>query len=177
MFLRSVRFSGVFLAGALLVTFDAFADKPASRHFAAVLTGDQEVPPRVTPASGRANFQLSPDGLQLRYQLIVHRIDNVVAAHIHSPAPAGTNTGVVVFLAGNFTPGGGRSNGLLATGTITASDLINSLAGQPLSALIDSMRAGTAYVNVHTNDGVAPTNQGPGDFPGGEIRGQIRSTP
>jgi hypothetical protein len=27
---------------------------------------------------------------------------------------------------------------------------------------------------VHTNDGVAPTNTGPGDFPGGEIRGQIR---
>jgi len=30
-----------------------------------------------------------------------------------------------------------------------------------------------AYANVHTNDGVAPTNTGPGDFPGGEIRGQI----
>jgi len=36
------------------------------------------------------------------------------------------------------------------------------------------MRAGNTYVNVHTNDGVAPTNTGPGDFPGGEIRGQIR---
>jgi hypothetical protein len=27
---------------------------------------------------------------------------------------------------------------------------------------------------VHTNDGVPPTDTGPGDFPGGEIRGQIR---
>jgi hypothetical protein len=27
---------------------------------------------------------------------------------------------------------------------------------------------------VHTNDGVAPPDTGPGDFPGGEIRGQIR---
>jgi hypothetical protein len=27
---------------------------------------------------------------------------------------------------------------------------------------------------VHTNDGVAPPNTGPGDFPGGEIRGQVR---
>jgi len=26
---------------------------------------------------------------------------------------------------------------------------------------------------VHTNDGVAPTNTGPGDFPGGEIRDQV----
>ena len=28
-------------------------------------------------------------------------------------------------------------------------------------------------VNVHTDNGVAPANTGPGDFPGGEIRGQI----
>src|SRR5205807_7617422 len=26
----------------------------------------------------------------------------------------------------------------------------------------------------HTNDGMAPPNTGPGDFPGGEIRGQLR---
>ena len=32
---------------------------------------------------------------------------------------------------------------------------------------------GGAYTNVHTNDGVDPANTGPGDFPGGEIRGQI----
>ena len=30
-----------------------------------------------------------------------------------------------------------------------------------------------AYVNVHTNDGVAPPNTGPGEFPGGELRGQL----
>jgi hypothetical protein len=36
-----------------------------------------------------------------------------------------------------------------------------------------AIEAGDAYVNVHTNDGVAPTNTGPGDFPGGEIRGQL----
>src|SRR5262249_21762909 len=35
-------------------------------------------------------------------------------------------------------------------------------------------RGGNTYVNVHTNDGVPPANTGPGDFPGGEIRGQIR---
>ena len=33
--------------------------------------------------------------------------------------------------------------------------------------------SGNAYVNVHTNDGVDPPNTGPGDFPGGEIRGQV----
>ena len=63
---------------------------------------------------------------------------------------------------------------MLATGTITAADLVGPLAGQPLSALIEEMPAGNTYVNVHTDDGVAPPNTGPGDFPGGEIRGQIR---
>jgi hypothetical protein len=37
------------------------------------------------------------------------------------------------------------------------------------------IRSGNAYVNVHTSDGVGPPNQGPGDFPGGEIRGQLGS--
>ena len=36
-----------------------------------------------------------------------------------------------------------------------------------------AMRAGNTYVNVHTNDGAAPPNTGPGDFPGGEVRGQL----
>src|SRR5207249_402096 len=38
----------------------------------------------------------------------------------------------------------------------------------------DTPASGNAYVNVHTNDGMAPPNSGPGDFPGGEIRGQLR---
>src|SRR2546427_49150 len=52
--------------------------------------------------------------------------------------------------------------------------LIGPLAGHPFSDLIAAMSAGGTYVNVHTNDGVDGINTGPGDFPGGEIRGQIR---
>jgi hypothetical protein len=33
-----------------------------------------------------------------------------------------------------------------------------ALAGITLSDLISAMRAGNTYTNVHTNDGVAPTN-------------------
>ena len=36
------------------------------------------------------------------------------------------------------------------------------------------MSTGNAYVNLHTSDGVAPDNTGAGDFPGGEIRADIR---
>jgi len=105
--------------------------------------------------------------------LIVANINNVVAAHIHSGA-AGVNGPVVAFLAGPFPAGSGRTDGVLAEGTITAANLVGPFAGHPLSHLVEAMRAGNTYVNVHTNDGVAPTNTGPGDFPGGEIRGQIR---
>jgi len=118
-------------------------------------------------------FQLNADGTELSYRLISSNIDNVIASHIHL-APAGTNGNIVVFLFGTVAAGGGAQDGVLATGTITAANLINALAGQPLSALIDRMDSGGAYVNVHTNDGVGSTNTGAGDFPGGEIRGQIQ---
>ena len=158
---------------ALVATQSAAADVPAPLNFVAHLTGASEVPSHETPAVGEVKFQLSPDGTQLEYRLISSNIHNVIASHIHL-APAGVNGPFTVFLFGNVPPGGGRTDGVLAHGTITAANLIGPLAGHPLSELIAAMQAETTYVNVHTNDGVAPTNTGPGDFPGGEIRGQIR---
>jgi CHRD domain len=134
--------------------------------------GAQEVPARDTLAQAQAIFRLSDDGQSLDYMLIASNIDNVVQSHIHL-GPPGVNGNIVVFLYGLVPAGGGRQDGVLATGTITAANLINDLAGQPLSALVAAMRSGNAYVNVHTNDGVAPPNTGPGDFPGGEIRADI----
>ncbi len=160
------------LVGPLVLLMGSAA-QAADRNFIAVLSGDGEVPPRETRARGVAKFQLSYDGSTLSYQLNVANIHNVVASHIHVGA-ANVNGPVVAFLAGPFPPAGGRSDGVLAKGTITAASLRGPLAGQPLSALIAEMRAGNTYVNVHTDNGVAPPNTGPGDFPGGEIRGQIK---
>ena len=141
-------------------------------NFRTHLNGDGEVPVRLTNAQGQALFKLSDDGTELHSKLIVANINNVVQAHIHL-APPGVNGNIVVFLYGLVPPGGGRTSGVLAEGTITSANLINDLAGHPLSDLIAAMEAGNAYVNVHTNDGVGAVNTGPGDFPGGEIRGQI----
>ena len=155
--------------GLLVLAGSAFAKESKTGG----LSGAEEVPARDTKARGNALFELSDDGLTLSFKLIVANIDNVVAAHIHIGA-AGVNGPVVLFLFGNAPPGGGTVNGILNQGTATAANLVGPLTGQPLSALIDAIEAGNAYVNVHTNDGVAPPNEGPGDFPGGEIRGQIR---
>jgi hypothetical protein len=62
---------------------------------------------------------------------------------------------------------------VLAEGTFAAADLVGPLSGHALSDLIAAVEAGDAYVNVHTNDGQDGINTGPGDFPGGEIRGQL----
>jgi hypothetical protein len=37
-----------------------------------------------------------------------------------------------------------------------------------LAAVVEAMRSGNAYVNVHTDDGVDPADTGPGDFPDSE---------
>jgi len=172
-----MRRLGILLAATLLATgalaASAVASPPAATNLIAILSGDDEVPARDTLARGVAVFRLSDDGASLSYRLIVANIDNVVASHIHVGA-AGVNGPVVAFLAGNFPAGGGRTSGVLAEGTITAANLVGPLAGQPLAVLVAAMNAGGTYVNVHTNDGVSPTNSGPGDFPGGEVRGQIR---
>lgn len=168
--MRKLRFIGLALILALAAFSTATAD---NRNFTAHLIGGEEVPARDTRAVGQAIFQLSKDGTELRYRLIASNIENVVAAHIHVGA-VGTNGPVVLFLYGNAPAGGGRTDGVLSSGTATAADLVGPLAGQPLDALVTALREGNAYVNVHTNDGVDPTNTGPGDFPGGEIRGQIR---
>ena len=152
----------------------ASANAPEAKNFVAHLAGANEVPARDTRAQGEIKLQLSADGKALEYRIISSNISNVFASHIHI-APVGVNGGIVVFLFGSVPPGGGRTDGVLAAGTITAANLINALAGRPLSDLIDSIRVGHAYANVHTNDGVDGINTGPGDFPGGEIRDQIRT--
>ena len=147
----------------------------ASQGFVARLSGGEEVPRRLTDATGIATFQLSEDGTALSYSVNVADIENVFAAHIHcGPKHVSGPVGVTLF---SGTPGGGPISGTLATGTITAPDPGNACGWADLAAVVAAITSNNAYVNVHTNDGVAPPNTGPGDFPGGEIRGQLLPAP
>lgn len=176
-----LRIGGLALVTVALVA--ASLAVPAARSdeertsFVAVLSGAEEVPARETLARGQAFFQLSDDMQSMSYHLIVANIDNVIMAHIHL-GPVGVNGPVVVWLypVGGpppAAPGGGRFDGVLVTGSFTAANLVGPLAGMSFSALLENMTAGNTYVNVHTDDGMDPPNTGPGDFPGGEVRGQI----
>jgi hypothetical protein len=169
---RTNRIPVIAVGVAIALSAFALGDPPAARNFVTHLDGGQEVPERETIATGQAIFKLDKDGTQISYKLIVANIENVVAAHIHLGV-AGVNGPVVAFLAGPFPPARGRVDGILAEGTITSANLVGPLLGMDLSVLVAAMRSGGTYANVHTDDGTAPANTGPGDFPGGEVRGQI----
>jgi hypothetical protein len=138
--------------------------------FRAVLSGGDEVPARDTGARGVATFRLDAAGSELGFRLIVANIENVFAAHIHcGVAGVSGPIGVTLFMG---APGGGRTDGVLATGSVTAPDPGNACGWVDLDDVVTALESGNTYVNVHTSDGVAPADTGPGDFPGGEIRGQ-----
>jgi hypothetical protein len=165
----------IVLVGMLALALGLLSLAPAALagdNFVATLSGAREVPARDTQARGVASFKLRQDGAALAFKLNVANIDNPFMAHIHCGA-VGVNgpVGVTLFMG---APAGGRVNGTLAEGIITAPDAGNGCGWVDLAAVLAAMDSGATYVNVHTNDGVAPINTGPGDFPGGEIRGQIR---
>ncbi|MHB1347048.1 MAG: CHRD domain-containing protein [Candidatus Humimicrobiaceae bacterium] len=132
--------------------------------FSAILTGANEVPSVQTAASGSAVFMLSADGKSLWYKLAVDNIIAPQASHIHW-AMTGVNGPVVVplFPTAIYMVKSGEFSGTLSEGTIMAKDLKDALAGKTLMDLVNGIKAGTAYVNVHTLA-----------HPAGEIRGQIK---
>jgi hypothetical protein len=160
---RLLVLTGIMILTSVIAAGAAVAQPNRSQHFVAPLSGDQEATPVDTNARGLAQFHLNHAGDELRFKLIVANIENVLMAHIHLEA---SNGPVVVWLhtqdqAPELLPG--RSSGIIAEGVITDDDLVNVLAGATLDDLLDEIRAGNAYVNVHTQQ-----------HPGGEIAGLIR---
>lgn len=160
-----MRGLGIAVALAVGLLFGQPDAQAGPQNFNAALSGKQEVPPAATKARGQASFKVSKDSTFIQFRLNVANIRNVTMAHIHL-APAGANGPVVAWLLPSEPPPQlieGRSQGTLAAGLITAANLVGPLAGQTINDLIEAMAAGDAYVNVHTSQ-----------YPGGEIRGQIR---
>lgn len=153
-------------AFVVMVAASLTADRaPAQKmSYKAKLTGEQVVPPVKTSATGEAMLRLSADGKTLRYKITVTRLEDPTFAHIHLAA-AGKNgpPGVLLFDASQARePISGLFTGTLARGAITAAKFTGPLARKPMRELVAEIRAGTAYVNVHTKA-----------HPDGEIRGQI----
>ena len=150
------------LAAALVLLLAVPVYGGDNRNFVAPLDGGQENPPVATDATGVAKFELSKDGSSLGFKLIVANIENVFASHIHCGA-VGVNgpVGVTLF---SGAPAGGTVNGILAQGGITTPNAGNGCGWVDLDDVVDALRSGNTYVNVHTLPGT----------PSGEIRGQIK---
>lgn len=155
----------------------AFAGGGQSTFKADVLTGYQEAAAPNGPGSvsttASGTFVAKLDGDALSYTLTYGGLSGpALFAHIHFGNRV-QNGGVIVFLCGGGPQSipcpAGTTSEATVTGTVTAADVIGP-AGQGIAPgefqeLVDALRAGVAYANVHS-----PT------WPSGEIRGQINDS-
>ena len=139
--------------------------------FFAYVNGQQEVPPTVTDVTGTASFRVREDGQALEYTLAIYGIQNVTMGHIHLGS-VGVAGPIVLTLIPMQKASTGLQN-ITMSGSATAAQLEGPLKGQPLSALTSQMAFNT-YVNFHTSNGSA--TPGEGNYPGGEVRGNIMSS-
>lgn len=165
--MNRVSLTAAVLIAALAACGDDDDDttEPAT-EFDAQLSGAEEVPPVETDATGSANLTIE-DG-QIVYRVEVANLENAVVSHIHIESP-GENGPVRLNLCG--TPDGVPPC-VSGTGVLVEGANGNTI-DISFDSLVSAIRAGNAYVNVHTNDGVDPPNTGAGDMASGEIRGQI----
>ena len=166
-FIAAINTAGIIT----LSTPPAFAAQ--GQKFTAVLTGQNEVPPKNTKATGSFEIELSADGSISNYILNVANINNVISAHIHEGGK-GVN-GPIIQTLYPFHPRGlpvdpkSLINGTITNGTLSKGRVYTDLfegpfVGKHISDLIKLINDGKAYVNVHTTQN-----------PQGEIRGQLSS--
>jgi len=157
------------------------AQDDAVNTFHARLRGLNEAPPVSTEGTGSFSATLSSDGTTLMYKETFSNLNApILFSHIHFGFPREA-TGIMVFLCGPAagSPGGppsgtpnpppcpGPTSGTV-TGIVSASNVIGPNAqgitpGADFAKVLQALREGAAYVNVHTMRS-----------PAGEIRGQVR---
>lgn len=144
------RFTFLLALGIVLVL--AACGGPAPERFGAALSGQSEVPPVTTNADGNVDATLTGNTLTVTGS--VTNLSSALrevqgsAAHIHR-GQAGENGPIVFPLTVQPLVGANSAN---LSGTFTLSD-----------EQINILRNGGYYVNVHTEN-----------YPGGEVRGQLR---
>ena len=121
----------------------------AAVQYTTTLTGAQQVPPVSSPGTGTGMVALNAAENLLFVNLSFSGLtSNAIAAHIHGPAAAGANAGVLFDFAG-VVPAATSGSIPQQTFAITP-------------AQVTELKNGLYYFNIHT-----------GNFSGGEIRGQI----
>jgi hypothetical protein len=131
------------------------------QDFSTCLNGSQEIPSNNSSATGLASFKEIRNS-SVGYEINVTGVDKVMEAHLHL-GKIGTNGDPIVML---FNTGPtGPINGTLISDKFSADDFLGPISGMSISDIVDKMKSGEIYVNIHT-----------GSFPDGELRGQISAS-
>lgn len=141
------------LAVAVTVSF------AAEVKYKAKLTGKGFATPVETKASGNVSVEPEKGETALEYRLHVKDINDVMGAHIHLGKPGQEGPPVLTLWTGEKK---GKFSGTLAKGKATDKDLMGPMQGKTIADLVNEIKAGNAYVNVHT-----------AEHPDGEIRGEL----
>ncbi len=142
-------------------------------------------PVKDTPLGVRGKIEIcfAKDLCSLKYRLFVFGADGrrnqnelITMAHFHV-ARASQNGPITAFLfdAGKGFGCGVASNGLLQEGCLTNADIIPVISPDgneynSIASLLDGIRNGDVYVNVHGSNTCDPNKTG---FAGGILRGQV----
>jgi CHRD domain len=172
---RSVRIAAAVTAIAAVVGVGAAVTaNGGQRRFSERLTGFEEAPVTLsTPGNGTFRAKIDRANAEIDYKLTFGELESpVTQAHIHFGGPWEAGP-VIVFLCANVgTPPAGTqacpAAGGTITGSIAAANILGGAADRGLAAmdfdgLVDALRGGGTYVNVHSTG-----------RPGGEIRAQIQ---
>jgi hypothetical protein len=170
------RITATVLAAAVIAATSALAADGNRKSFSTKLFGYEEVPAVNSAATGTLELSIANNEQSVDYTLTYSGMQGTVTqSHIHF-AQKGVNGGIMVWLCGTAAlpgpagtpacPGQGGS----VSGTFGAGNIIGPVGAQQmtpgdLASVIDALRNGVAYANVHTTLS-----------PGGEIRGQIGSS-
>lgn len=151
-----MRLRDTLVAGVALLAVAANTASAALVGYSTVINAAQEVPTNPSLGTGAGTFVHDTATNTLTFSISFQGLmtstgtgpSGLTASHIHGPAAAGANAGVLFFLP--FTPllglQAGSMNGVWNMSATNATQLA----------------AGQLYVNIHSNY-----------RPGGEIRGQI----
>jgi hypothetical protein len=148
---------------ALTSLLSLLSIQSASAHGIA-LSGDNQVPAITSTVTGTASLHLLDDGT-LEYTVMLMNPDGVellgaAGAHIHCGA-SGENGPAVAFLA-QPVDGGLLTSPVELKGVLDDSSIADTTCGSTIAMLYASIKAGGAYVNVHSTEN-----------PSGEVRAQM----
>ena len=163
----------VLLSGLLAALPIAAGEKEELR---AGLAGFREVPVISTGASGSFRAVVDDKAGTIAYELRYSRLEgDVQQAHIHV-GQRSVNGSISVFLCQTEAspdptglaprcPQSGKVSGILQAANMIEGGIVGQgIAPGEFGELVRAIRSGVAYVNVHSSK-----------FPGGEVRGQLRT--